>query len=84
MLKPLTVVFHLSVTVLAAGLASAQENYAQLFADGQASAILAHRSAEIGGQPENTLAWIEEAIAQGIDVIHINQIPFLTTVSKDF
>ncbi|NDR56447.1 glycerophosphodiester phosphodiesterase family protein [Aliiruegeria sabulilitoris] len=41
-------------------------------APGQPTAIMAHRSAEIGGLPENSLAWIEGAIARGVDLVHIN------------
>lgn len=36
------------------------------------AAIIAHRSAELGGLPENSLAWIDHAIARGIDGVHIN------------
>ena len=34
--------------------------------------ISAHRSAEMGGHPENSLAWIEYAIGLGVSSIHIN------------
>lgn len=34
--------------------------------------VIAHRSADINGHPENSLAWIEAAIAAGIDMIHLN------------
>jgi glycerophosphoryl diester phosphodiesterase len=40
--------------------------------DGDPAAIIAHRSAELGGLPENSLAWIDHAIARGIDGVHIN------------
>lgn len=40
--------------------------------DGSAPAVLAHRSAEMGGAPENSLAWIRYAIERGVDIVHIN------------
>jgi len=42
------------------------------FADGQSAVVVAHRSAEMGGRAENTLAWLEYAIGLGVDVVHIN------------
>lgn len=34
--------------------------------------VIAHRSAVMGGFPENTLAWIEYGIWRGVDALHIN------------
>lgn len=34
--------------------------------------VIAHRSAEMGGAPENSLAWIEHAIGRGVDMVHVN------------
>lgn len=34
--------------------------------------VIAHRSAELGGMPENSLAWIGQAIARGVDMVHVN------------
>jgi len=41
-------------------------------ARGQPDAVMAHRSAEISGIPENSLGWIEGAIDLGVDMVHIN------------
>ncbi|MBS0125145.1 glycerophosphodiester phosphodiesterase family protein [Thetidibacter halocola] len=41
-------------------------------AEGQPPLVIAHRSAEIGRLPDNTLAWIEAAIALGVDALHVN------------
>lgn len=71
MLRSGTIVCLCVVTFLATG-ALAQESFVERFADEHAPAVIAHRSAKIGGHPENTLAWIEHAINRGIDVIHIN------------
>lgn len=40
-------------------------------ADTSAPFVIAHRSAEIGA-PENSLAWIDAAIAAGADMVHLN------------
>lgn len=44
---------------------------ARLGADG-APLVIAHRSAEMGGTPENSLAWIGHAIERGVDMVHLN------------
>jgi glycerophosphoryl diester phosphodiesterase len=54
------------------GLAVAQVTVGGRLADGAPSAIIAHRSADMGGLPENSLAWIAHAIARGIDGVHVN------------
>ena len=72
MLGYVKIAIHLLLALFAAAQALAEETFARRFSDGQPPAILAHRSAEMGGYPENTLAWIEFAIGRGVDVIHIN------------
>lgn len=42
------------------------------FAEGEAPVIIAHRSADLGGHAENSLNWIEYAIAAGVDMVHVN------------
>lgn len=42
------------------------------FSDGQPTVVVAHRSAEMGGYPENTLAWLKYAIERGVDAVHVN------------
>lgn len=34
--------------------------------------VIAHRSASLGGLPENSLAWVQYAIDRGVDMVHIN------------
>ena len=34
--------------------------------------VIAHRSAEMGGMPENSLAWVGRAIERGVDMVHLN------------
>lgn len=53
-------------------MASAQVTVEDRFAIGQPKVVSAHRSAMMGGVPENTLSWIEHGIALGIDMLHIN------------
>lgn len=50
----------------------AQVTVEDRFAIGQSKVVSAHRSAMMGGAPENTLAWIEQGIAIGVDMLHIN------------
>lgn len=52
--------------------AQAQVSVDQRFAKDQPTLVLAHRSAEMAGLPENTIAWINHAIALGVDAVHIN------------
>ena len=68
------------VTCLNFTFASAQMSVDNRFAPGQPDAVMAHRSAMIGETPENSLAWIQGAIDQGIDMVHIN--PQLTADDK--
>ena len=51
---------------------SAQVTVEDRFAIGQPKVVSAHRSAMMGGAPENTLAWIEHGISLGVDMLHIN------------
>ncbi len=57
---------------LAPVFAQAQVVVEELLAEGAPSVIFAHRSADLGGLPENSLAWIGYAIEHGIDGVHIN------------
>lgn len=41
-------------------------------AEGQSSAVIAHRSADLGGYPEQSLAAISHAISIGTEIIHLN------------
>ena len=52
--------------------AHAQVSVDERLAPGQPDAVMAHRSAEIGGMPENSLAWIQGALDRGVDIVHIN------------
>ena len=68
-------VLRLLVAVAVAALpqvAAAQVAVDARLADGAPSAIIAHRTADLGGYPENSLAWIGHAIGRGIDGVHIN------------
>lgn len=40
--------------------------------DQQRTAVIAHRSARLGGHPEQSLAAIRHALAIGVDMIHLN------------
>lgn len=53
-------------------LAAAQVTVDARLGYGAPSAIIAHRSADLGGYPENSLAWIGHAIGRGIDGVHVN------------
>jgi glycerophosphoryl diester phosphodiesterase len=50
----------------------AQVSVEERLADGQPPIVIAHRSAVLGGHPENTLAWLEAGIERGVDMLHIN------------
>ena len=52
--------------------ALAEVSFQERLAEGQPPAVSAHRSAYMNGFPENSLAWIQDAIDRGIDIIHIN------------
>lgn len=52
--------------------APADEAVETRFQDSGSPVVIAHRSAEMGGLPENSLAWIAYAIEHGIDMVHIN------------
>lgn len=52
--------------------ALAQADLAQRLAPGQPPLVIAHRSAQMGGTPENALARLDHAIAQGIEIVHVN------------
>jgi len=54
------------------GAASAQVTVKDRLADGQPTVVAAHRSAVMGGFPENTLGWLQYAITRGVDAVHIN------------
>lgn len=68
----LALVLAATLTNLPASLVQAQVTVEQRFARDQPTLVLAHRSAAMAGQPENTVAWINHAIALGVDAIHIN------------
>lgn len=72
MFRTVTAALLLPVAIFLAGAALAQASFEERFAEGQPPAVLAHRSAVMGGFPENTLGWIGSAIERGVDVIHIN------------
>lgn len=59
---------------------AAQNTVDTRLAHDQRPIVMAHRSATIGGYPENTLEWIEGAIKSGVDMVHIN--PQLTADGK--
>ena len=52
--------------------AQAEVSVAARLAEGQPTVVVAHRSALLGGFPENTLAWLQYAIERGVDAVHIN------------
>ena len=56
--------------ISAASLAQVSVN--ERLALGQPDTVMAHRSAEMDGMPENSLAWIQAAIDRGVDMVHIN------------
>lgn len=51
---------------------SAEITVSGRLAPGQTPAIIAHRSADLGGQPEQSLAAIAHALSIGVDIIHLN------------
>ena len=52
--------------------ANAQVSVEERLAPERPAAVIAHRSAQMGGHPENSLAWIQFAIGRGIDIAHVN------------
>lgn len=54
------------------GAAQAQLSFEQRLADAATPLVMAHRSAVMGGLPENSLAWIQFAIDRGVDMVHVN------------
>jgi len=54
------------------GLSFAQVSVEGRLAEGLPPLVIAHRSAVLGGHPENTLAWVEHGIERGVDMLHIN------------
>ena len=58
--------------VFAFGSVHAQFSFEERLALDQPPSVIAHRSAILGKAPENTLAWIQNAIDLGVDVVHIN------------
>lgn len=52
--------------------ALAQVTLEERFEKGQPPVVIAHRSAAMDGQAENSLDWITTAIDQGVDMVHIN------------
>lgn len=52
--------------------ARAENSVKTRLAEGQPTVVVAHRSASMGGFPENTLAWLQYAIERGVDAVHIN------------
>ena len=61
-----------AATLLAATFAHAQVSVQERLAADQPPVVVAHRSAVLGGFPENSLAWIQYAVDLGIDAVHIN------------
>lgn len=67
------VVTTLSCALFAfASVAYGQAIFETRLAEGQPPVVIAHRSAEMGGFPENSLAWIQYGIDRGVDVVHLN------------
>lgn len=62
----------LALVVGLAHAAQAQVSVEARLAEGAPTVVVAHRSATMGGLPENTLAWLQYAIARGVDAVHIN------------
>ena len=66
----------IAVAVFVASLLSfaafAQVSVDERLSGDQPHAVIAHRSAEMGGAPENSLAWIRKAIERGVDMVHVN------------
>ncbi len=53
-------------------ISAAQVSVKDRFSEGRPTVVVAHRSAVMGGAPENTLAWLGYAIERGVDAVHIN------------
>ena len=62
----------IAVAVLVPAGLDAQARIDDRFSEGRPPVVIAHRSAAMGGFPENSLAWIDHAIGRGIDMVHIN------------
>lgn len=58
--------------LLAPASAVAQLSIDSRLAPDQAPVVMAHRSAVMGGHPENTLAWIAHGLERGVDILHVN------------
>ncbi len=62
----------IAVAVLVPASLDAQARIDDRLSEGRPPIVIAHRSAAMGGFPENSLAWIDHAIGRGIDMVHIN------------
>jgi len=60
------------LVLLAPRPALAQVSVEARLAAGQPPVVIAHRSAVMGGFPENSLAWIGYGLDRGVDMVHIN------------
>ncbi len=49
-----------------------QSDVEDRLSEGQPPVVIAHRSGEMGGAPENSLAAIRYAVDRGIDMVHLN------------
>lgn len=64
--------FAFAILLTLSGTAGAEETVADRLAPGQPPLVIAHRSAVMGGTPENSLASLAYAIERGIDMVHVN------------
>lgn len=61
-----------AILLVVSGAARGGETLDGRLAPGQPNVVIAHRSAVMGGTPENSLASLEYAIERGIDMVHVN------------
>lgn len=61
-----------AVAAATAGAGVAEVTVAERLAEGAPAVVIAHRSAVLGGTPENSLAWMDYAFGQGVDAVHVN------------
>ncbi|MBT8458427.1 MAG: glycerophosphodiester phosphodiesterase family protein [Boseongicola sp.] len=60
------------ILLIAFGPANSDTTTTDRFEKDQSTVVIAHRSASMEGQPENSLGWIARAIEHGVDMVHIN------------
>lgn len=70
--KNLVVTLVAAIGLVGSAYMALGESLAERLAPGEPPMVIAHRSAEMGGMPENSLAWIGYAIARGVDMVHVN------------